>query len=123
MNLLLSAPGESPSSHSYVALVDTGADFTLIPLPWLLTIDASEVRSAYVRGLWSKQQLATLYLVDLHLANRVLPGIEVIGVDIDGLAENDEEIVLGRNVLNNLYLFLEGPGAQTHILERRLLRF
>ena len=40
----------------------------------------------------------------------------------DGLFEN-EEIVLGRNVLNMLILLLEGPIEQTSILERRPRRF
>jgi len=102
------------------ALVDTGADFTLAPLQWLLEIDAPEVRWAFLRGLWSEARHVTLYLVDVHFENVVLPGIEVAGVEYD--SENDAEIVLGRNALNNLILLLDGPREQADLLERRPLQ-
>ncbi|MCB0085686.1 MAG: hypothetical protein KDE47_32310 [Caldilineaceae bacterium] len=61
----------------------------------------------------------TLFLVDSHLEIGALPGVEVVRVrKTDGLFEN-EEIVLGRNVLNLLILLLEGPAKQTSLLERR----
>ena len=61
--------------------------------------------------------------VDLHPENGVLPGVEVIGIDEDDIeAEEDREIVLGRNVLNQLILLLDGPNEQTDVLERRPLR-
>ena len=102
------------------ALIDTGGDFTTVPLNWLLQIDAPEVRLAYLRGLWSEQRPVTLYLVDLHLETGVLPGVEVIGIDEDDIeTEEDREVVLGRNILNQLILLLDGPGQQTDILERR----
>jgi hypothetical protein len=106
-----------------LALIDTGGDFTTVPLNWLLGIDAPEVRWAYLRGLWSEQRPVTLYLVDLHLENGILPGVEVIGIDEDDIeTEEDREIVLGRNVLNQLILLLDGPDEQTDVLERRPLR-
>jgi hypothetical protein len=106
-----------------LALVNTGGDFTTIPLNWLLEIDAPEVRMAYLRGLWSEQRPVTLYLVDIHLENGVLPGVEVVGIDEDDIeTEADREIVLGRNVLNQLILLLDGPNQQTDILDRRPTR-
>ena len=67
-----------------------------MPLACLVQIDAPESRYAYVRGLWGEQRQVTLYLVGLHLEGGVLPGVEVAGID----DEDDQEIVLGRNVLN-----------------------
>lgn len=116
----LSRPGEPPPPQSRPALIDTGGDFTTAPLNWLLQIDAPEVRWAYLRGLWSEQRPVTLYLVDLHLSTGVLPGVEVVGIDEDDIeVEDDREIVLGRNVLNQLILLLDGPNQQTDVLERR----
>ena len=75
------------------------------------------------RGLWSSYHEVTLFLIDIHLEIGILPGIEVVRVmKSDGLFEN-EEIVLGRNVLNMLILLLEGPAQQTSLLERRPRRF
>jgi len=111
----LSVPHEAAHADIFSALIDTGADFTLVPLACLVQIDAPESRYAYVRGLWGEQRQVTLYLVDLHLEGGVLPGVEVAGID----DEDDQEIVLGRNVLNQLFLLLDGPHLQTDVLERR----
>ena len=54
--LRLSAPREAAYEVVLSALIDTGADFTLVPLDWLLRINAPESRSANVRGLWSEQR-------------------------------------------------------------------
>jgi hypothetical protein len=124
LKVKLSRPGEATQIEAGPALIDTGGDFTTVPLNWLLQIDAPEVRWAYLRGLWSEQRPVTLYLIDLHFENDVLPGIEVIGIEEDDIEfEDDREIVLGRNVLNQLILLLDGPHQQTDILERRPLRF
>ncbi len=89
----------------------------------VIAIHALEVRWAYLRGRWSIQRPVTLYLIDLHFDNGILPGIEVAGIDEDDIeTEEDREIVLGRNVLNRLISLLNGPDQQTDILERRPLR-
>lgn len=119
----LSSPGEPASSSEYLALIDTGSDFTIVPLSYLLAIEAPETRSAFVRGLFSERQLVTLYLVDIHTEIGVLPGYEVIGIDEKEDSFDSAEIILGRNVLNRLYLFLDGPDAKTHLLERIPRRF
>ena len=123
LSVSLSQPGEASPGQTRPALVDTGGDFTTVPLSWLLEIDAPEVRMAYLRGLWSEQRAVTLYLVDVHLENGVLPGMEVIGIDEDDIeTEADREIVLGRNVLNQLILLLDGPNQQMDILDQRPAR-
>lgn len=123
LDIQLSAPGESPQTALLTALIDTGADFTIVPLQRLLAINAPESRSAHVRGLWSDRQLVTLYLVDIHLAHGTLPGMEVIGIDDEDDSDDEQEVILDRNVLNLLLLLLEGPQQQTTILERRPRRF
>ncbi len=124
LNVKLSRPGESPSPETRPALVDTGGDFTTVPLDWLLEIQSPETRWAYLRGIWSEQRPVTLYLVDLHFDGQILPGVEVAGIDeADIETEDDREIVLGRNVLNQLVLLLDGPHQQTDVLARRPLKF
>jgi len=123
MPIRLSSPGEPASVSEYPALIDTGSDFTLVPLRTLLGINAPETRSAFVRGLFSQQQLVTLYLVDIHTKIGVFPGYEVIGIGGTDDGFDDVEIIIGRNVLNRLYLFLNGPASETHLLERPPRRF
>jgi hypothetical protein len=124
LNIKLSPPREAAQTDIMPALIDTGGDFTLVPLSWLLRIDAPEVRYAYLRGLWGEQRQVTLYLVDLHLDKGVLPGIEVVGFEGDADETGEEqEVVLGRNVLNLLILLLDGPREQTDVLARRPSKF
>ena len=122
LNVQIGVPGESAISRAYPAFIDTGSDFTLIPLSYLLEINAPESRAAFVRGLFSQRQIVTLYYVDLQLDIGRLVGIEVIGLN-----EVDEfdsgEIILGRNILNKLHLFLDGPDQTTYLLERKPRRF
>ena len=123
LNIALSAPGEAAQTEMAPALIDTGSDFTLVPEKWLQGLDVPRSRPARVRGLWSSYHQVTLFMVDIHLDIGILPGIEVVRVmKSDGVFEN-EEIVLGRNVLNMLILLLEGPTQQTTVLERRPRRF
>ncbi len=124
LKIEITPPRKPSQAETVVALIDTGADFTLVPLSTLLKIDAPEVRWAYVRGLWSEQRPVTLYLVDLHFEGIVLPGVEVAGLEDDeGEFEDDREAVLGRNILNRLILLLDGPQYQIDVLERRPLKF
>jgi predicted aspartyl protease len=119
LDIRFSAPREPAEAQVYPALIDTGSDFTLVPLDMLKQIDAPESRPAQVRGLWSDPHEITLYIVDIHLENGVLPSVEVIGTE----NSSDIEIILGRNILNRLILLLDGRGLQTEVLERRPVRF
>ncbi|MCS6910524.1 MAG: hypothetical protein NZM11_08150 [Anaerolineales bacterium] len=114
IQLRVSAPFEAASEPVTVALIDTGADLTLIPLDMLLKVGAPEMRQALARGVWDEPRPVTLYQVDLHIADHKLVGVEVIGLDTD-----EPEIILGRDVVNRLILLLDGPQLQLNILNRR----
>lgn len=49
-------------------------------------------------------------MVDLELGSLTLPGVFVVG------DEQGDEIILGRNVLNELRLLLDGPAELTEVL-------
>lgn len=110
LRILFGPQGEQLRFGPFAALVDTGADATLFPL--LLLADASvpafaEVR---VRGQWGESHSAHLYLVDVEIEGVRLPNVYAVD------DEQGEEIVLGRNVLNKLALFLDGPRQETTVL-------
>jgi hypothetical protein len=63
---------EAAHDTVFSALIDTGADFMLVPLTWLVQIDAPESRYAHVRGLWSEQQQVTWYMRQHVTPDRLL---------------------------------------------------
>lgn len=85
------------------AILDTGADGTLVPQHYLDAIGARRVMEAGLRSQWGERRIVYLYLVTLHIGEIELPGTYVVG------DEQSDEIVLGRNVLNHLKIWLDGP--------------
>lgn len=85
------------------AILDTGADGTLVPQRYLDAIGARRVMETGLRSQWGERRVVYLYLVTLHIGEIELPGTYVVG------DERSDEIVLGRNVLNHLKIWLDGP--------------
>lgn len=110
LTVRLAVPDASPQSGVYQALIDTGADGTFIPtailealtLPILYTTNAR----AYIGG--TRHQVA-VYEVDILFETNRIPSIDVVADDWG------DEIILGRNVLNKLQMFLNGPQGITEI--------
>ena len=94
-----------------VALIDTGADATLIPAPHLRGIGARRVFEVGLRSQWGERRVVYLYLVDVHISGVTLPGVYVVG------DEKGDEVILGRDVLNRLRITLDGPALLTRWLE------
>lgn len=101
---------ESATTDLQDAIVDTGADMTIAPSKLLLDLQAQELQETNLISQWGDEHPVVLYLVDLEIEGQVLPGALVAG------DETATEVILGRNVLNLLPLFLDGPQHQTHLL-------
>jgi predicted aspartyl protease len=113
LSVRLAAPGESDRSEAGLALVDTGADGTLVPARLLEQIEAIGVGTAILRGVLGEAREVHLYEVDLQVETLTMPGILVAS------DEQGEEILLGRNVLNKLILLLDGPSGTVEHFESR----
>lgn len=109
----LRSPTGGQSTNEIVALADTGADITSIPVRLLSEIDAPEIDEVRLRSHWGHAVNVVTYLVDVVIGDSVLPAIEVAG-DM-----TNNEIVLGRDVINQLILLVDGPLADTSILDKR----
>ncbi len=92
-----------------VALVDSGADATMIPLPILKQVGGRYVSQARLRGITGDSQFIELYLVNLELGAGAIYAIEAI-------ATIDDEMILGRDVLNQLVVTLRGTAEVVEIL-------
>ena len=84
------------------AIVDTGSDATLIPLTQLIELGAEETAPGWLVSITGERKPVSLFFVDVYVGTKSLPGIRVIG-DAD-----TDEVILGRDVLNKLPLFLDG---------------
>ncbi len=98
------------------ALVDTGADVTLVPASLLDPLQTGEMYIARLRSHWGEWRSVKVFLVDLEVEDQIYPAVEVIA------DESGSAILLGRNFLNRLILLLDGPLQQTDILPRRPLK-
>jgi predicted aspartyl protease len=99
----VAVPAGSPFK-AQPALIDTGADGTFVPTSLLEQLDVPMVYSTNVRShLGLSSQRVTVHKIDLVFGAIRLPNIDVISDDWG------DEIIIGRNVLNKLRLWLDGP--------------
>lgn len=97
-------PGRRPRSETIQALVDTGADLTLLPLTLLQRINAPFILSHRMRGLLGQSTPVDIYGVSIEIGDYTLKQVRVIAI-----RDNAEEPILGRNVLNHLIMRADGP--------------
>lgn len=102
-------------SGEYSALVDTGSDASLVPLHKLIELQAEETAPGWLISITGERKPVSLYFVDVYVGNRALSGIRVIA-DPDA-----EEVILGRDVLNKLSLFLDGPEANLILPDEKII--
>jgi hypothetical protein len=77
------------------ALVDTGSDASLVPLPLLNELGAEETAPGWLVSITGERKPVSLFYVDVYIGDQALSGIRVIG-DPD-----TDEVILGRDVRTN----------------------
>jgi predicted aspartyl protease len=111
VNVVLLSAAEGLRVGPLTALVDSGADGSIVPLVHLAELRAPTTAEIPVRGTWSDSRTMLLYLIDVEIDGIKLPGIEVIG------DPESDEIILGRDVLNRLRILLNGPRQLVDVTE------
>jgi len=106
--------GSTSRQVKLTAIIDTGADGTIVPVRHLEQIGARRVFETGLRSQWGERRTVFLYLVNLQIGTQELTGIYVVGDELG------EEFILGRNVLNELRLLLDGPTELTQLLNSTL---
>lgn len=107
----LSRPRRKEATVELEAIIDTGADGTLIPLEILEQAGAQYVDSAHIRGVTGHRELVELYLVTIHIGEYRIHAVRA------GALTDSEDAILGRNVLNQLNLLLNGLAGVTEVME------
>jgi predicted aspartyl protease len=112
VQIWLGYPDESLSLGPLEAIIDTGADGTIVPGSFIDDLDAPFVDNAWLSSQWGESFAVKMFAVDIGLGNLRLPSVQVVA------DERSHEIILGRNILNRLRLLLDGPKQETELLER-----
>jgi predicted aspartyl protease len=102
-------------TETFPAILDTGSDATLVPLSYLRAIGAEETSPGWMIGITGDRQPVSLYFVDVYVGQLAFAGIRVIG------DKHAQEIILGRDVLNKLSLFLDGPQQKSSLLDEAIV--
>lgn len=84
------------------AMIDSGSDGTMMPASLLESIGAKPIGKGRIRGVMGNSQSVNIYLVKLYISTHQLYAIRVAGV------EDEDEPLLGRNVMQNLVITLDG---------------
>ena len=111
MDVGVSLPKQDAVEVTTTALLDSGSDGTLISIDLSESIGAKPVGPARVHGLWGGSQLANMYIVKLYIGPHQLYAIRVAGV------ASNSECLIGRNVLNQLVVTLNGHASVVEIME------
>jgi hypothetical protein len=92
------------------AIVDSGADGTMIPVRHLQQVGARRSRKAMMRGVTGGAALVDLYAVAVRLGSYRQGFVEVVGV------VDSDETIIGRDILNHLSVTLNGPALAVEIV-------
>ena len=79
LDVSLCVPGSDDWNGPFTAVVDSGADFTIVPLALLRPLDPPVVRPATLRSQWQDKRSVYVYEVDLRIGTMSLPAIDVAG--------------------------------------------
>lgn len=91
------------------ALIDTGADATLIPLDMLKSIKARRVDTKFARNADGTRYAVRLYSIKVTTGPYTVYGVDAVA------NEKTSEVILGRDVLNQLVVKLDGIAQLTEI--------
>ncbi len=102
VEISVSRVGYEEPTVRLTALVDSGADATLLPIDVLRTVGARHIETRQMRGIVSHPIAVETYLAMLSVGSFTLTGLEVIAANVGA------EAIVGRDVLNQMIVTLNG---------------
>ncbi|MDM8518929.1 retropepsin-like aspartic protease [Anaerolineales bacterium HSG6] len=105
----LAPPAEPFQTTTIPALVDTGADASIVPFAYIEPLSLQADNRKYLRSQWGERRVVDTYMVDIEIGDLRFPFVEIIADELG------DEVILGRNLLNKLRLTLDGPNELMRI--------
>lgn len=90
------------------AIVDTGADATLIPMTILRRLKVRKGRTGWLSSPAGERYEVDLYVIAVQVGEHQLLYVDAVG------SERYNEVIVGRDVLNQFIVNLNAPG---HVVE------
>lgn len=106
----IAAPGRARTSHAVMALIDSGADATLLPIDVLEEIGARAVGYATLIGISDRPHLVEVHIVNIVIGPHTLYAVRVLAMP------TGSDSIVGRDVLNHLTITLNGPAGATELV-------
>ncbi len=101
----------TPPQLQLNALIDSGADSVIIPLVYLRQIRARKERTVWMRTVTGTRSVVDMYTISLQFGPFEFRNQLVAG----GLQPN--EIIIGRDILNQFIVTLNGLASVVEILD------
>lgn len=102
---------QSTATTSLTAMLDSGSDGTLIPLPALQRIKARRVDRIAMRSITNVRTSVDVYEVSLRVGPHTFHKVRVVA------DRHNSIMILGRDILNHLVITLNGLAAATELHE------
>lgn len=100
---------KTASEIEVLAILDSGSDATALPRPILNQVQATYLTTQIMRAVTGHRRKVDIFAVTIRIGDHIIPGIKAIAL------EADEEPLIGRDVLNNLIVTLNGLAYVTEI--------
>ena len=102
MEITIRGVDSGANQTTLTALVDSGADGTMIPLDILQTVWATFVERRTMRGVTGERVRVNLYAIIVSVGAHSIYGIRAVAIP------SGSEAIIGRDVLNQLIVTLNG---------------
>jgi predicted aspartyl protease len=111
LNILVSSITGQSVEEEISALLDSGADATMLPISILNQVKAPYLEKMVMRWGTSPPEIVDIFIATIRIGPHILHGINVIAMP------PESEAILGRDVLNQLIIQLNGLALETTVLD------